>query len=155
MQQNLILLQEIPFFAEFPTQARKLLAFLAQRGQLEEGTTVFEKGDDFGQGYLLLTGTLALFSTLEHQEIRRFYPGDFVGSLTLLGPLPALFELRAQTECTVLTLTREHFAKILEQFPQTGKLYLKAVLQELHQWERKNLAEAKTCGLLRLGATVL
>lgn len=155
MEQNLELLREIALFAEFPLQARKLLAFLAQRGQLEEGATVFEKGDDFGQGYILLTGTMALFSDPEQQEIRRFYPGDFVGSFALLGPLPALFELRAQTDCTVLTLTRHHFAKILEQFPQTSKLYLRAALQELHQWERKNLTEAKTCCLERLGATIL
>lgn len=157
MQQNLELLKEISFFNDFPAQARKLIAFLAQRSHMEAGETIFEKGDDFGQAHLVLTGSLALYAVNndQGQPIRKFYPGDFLGSLSLLGPLPSLFELRSETDCSLLTLNREHFAKILEQFPQSGKLFLKAALNELHQWERKNITEAKSCCQQRLGATVL
>lgn len=157
MRQNLDLLLEIPFFSGFPGQARKLLAFLAQRANLEAGETIFEKGDDPGQAHLVLSGNLALYSISEEGEkiIRRFKPGDFLGSLSLLGPLPSLFELRAETDCSLLTLSREHFAKILEQFPQTGKLFIRAALHELYQWERKNMTEAKACCQQRLGATVI
>jgi len=157
MQQNLELLQELSCFAGFPLQALKLLALLAQRGQLEDGETVFERGDDPGQAHLLLTGELSLRVHDEQveEEIHRYFAGDFIGRLSLLGPLPALFELRAVSDCTTLTVTREHFAKIVEQFPQTGKLFVKAALDELYQWERKNITEAKSCCLVRLGATVL
>ena len=41
-----------------------------------------------------------------------------------------------------MTINRKQFSKILEQFPETTKLSLKALLKELHQWERKNIHEA-------------
>lgn len=37
LQQNLALLKEVPFFEGFPSEVLKLLAYLAVRGDYEEG----------------------------------------------------------------------------------------------------------------------
>jgi CRP-like cAMP-binding protein len=157
MQQNLELLKELPFFNYLPDKALKLLAFLAERATLSANDLLFEEGDDHGQAYVILSGRLALLKKWGDETItvRHYDTGDFLGSFSLLGSLPSLFTLQATTKSTVLTISREQFAKILEQFPETGKLALKALLQELHQWERKNLAEAGLPCLNRTGATVL
>ena len=157
MQQNLELLKELPFFHYFPDKSLKLLAFLAKRSTLAAGELLFDEGEDFGQAYLLLSGELTLLkrSGEEARIVRHYYSGDFLGSFSLLGSMPSLFALQATADTTVLTIGREEFAKILEQFPETGKLALKALLKELHGWERKNLAEANTPGLNLAGATML
>jgi CRP-like cAMP-binding protein len=157
MQQNLELLKETPFFSYFPEKAMKLLAFLAERAQLSPGDTLFEEGDDHGRAYLILSGQLTLLKQKDNEKVvvQRYGEGDFLGSLSLLGALPALFTLQAATETTVLTIDRKQFSKILEQFPETTKLSLKALLKELHQWERMNIHEAAACCLSRMGATVL
>lgn len=157
MQQNLELLKELPFFRYFPNKSMKLLAFLARRSTLTAGDLVFGEGEDFGQAYLLLSGELTLQHTSgkKTRVVRRYYTGDFLGFSSLLNSLPSLFALQVTADTTVLSIGREEFAKILEQFPETGKLALKALLKELHQWERKNLAEADTRGLSLAGATML
>ncbi|KJS00242.1 MAG: hypothetical protein VR65_08960 [Desulfobulbaceae bacterium BRH_c16a] len=157
MQQNLELLKELSFFHYFPDKAIKLLAFLATRSTLSAGDLLFEEGEDHGQAYLILSGQLALLKKSEKEStlVRHYNTGDFLGSFSLLGNLPSLFALQATTKSTVLTISREHFAKILEQFPETGKLVLRAFLKELHQWERKNLTETDTANLNHIGATVL
>lgn len=157
MQQNLELLQGIPFFSSFPGKAIKLLAFLADRAHLAKGDILFEEGDDHGRAYLLLKGQLHLLKANDDKNVlvQSYTKGDFLGSTSLLGSMPALFTLQAATETVVLQISREHFSKILEQFPETAKISVKALLQELHEWERKNIHMAEACCLSRTGATVI
>lgn len=157
MQQNLELLQEISFFSHLPGKAMKLLAFLAERAHFSQGDVLFEEGDDHGRAYLILTGQLTLLKQSDDEKVvvHQFAEGDFLGSFSLLGAMPALFTLQAATQTTVLTINRKQFSKILEQFPETTKLSLKALLKELHQWERKNIHQAAPCCLSKSGATVL
>jgi CRP/FNR family transcriptional regulator, cyclic AMP receptor protein len=157
MQQNFELLKDLPFFANFPDKAMRLLAFLAERTALSPDDILFEEGDDQGRAYLVLSGQLHLLKKHGNGKlvVQQFGQGDFLGSFALLGSLPSLFILQASTKAAVLSLHRDQFAKILEHFPETGKIALTALLQKLGQWERSNLAEAKTCCLKRTGATVL
>lgn len=157
MQQNLDLLNELPFFSSFPAKAMKLLAFLAGRSRFSQNDILFEEGDDNGQAYLILSGQLALIKKIGGEEIviQQYLTGDFLGSFSLLGPMPSLFILQATVETTLLTLNRKQFSKILEQFPETVNIALRSLLKELHQWERKNIAEADVCRIAKTGATVL
>jgi CRP-like cAMP-binding protein len=157
LQQNLELLKELPFLHNFPEKSLKLLAFLARRSTIPAGELLFDEGEDYAQAFLLLSGRLALLSKegAEARLVRHYHPGDFLGSISLLGAMPSLFALQAVEASAVLAIGREHFAKILEQFPETGKLALRAFLEELHLWERKNLAESDPASLHHSGATVL
>jgi len=158
MQQNLELLKTVPFFASFPIQALKILALLAARGNYAPGDLLHEEGDDTDRAYLILQGNLTLTTKVNNKEnvaIQEFTEGDFLGSLSLLGQIPALFNLTAKSNTTVLTIGRQQFSKILGQFPETQSLSLKAVLKEIHQWERTNISEAVSCCFTRLGVTAL
>ncbi len=158
MQQNLELLKAVPFLASFPVQALKILALLAVRGNYLPGDLLHEEGDDSDRAYLILHGNLNLVTKVDNNEnviIQEFNKGDFLGSLSLLGRVPALFNLTAKSKATVLIIGREQFSKILEQFPETKALSLKAVLKEIHQWERTNISEAVSCCFTRLGVTAL
>lgn len=157
MQQNLELLKDVHFFSNFPVKAMKLIAFLAERAQLSQGDVLFEEGDDHGRAYLVLSGQLTLLKKYDDKKVvvQNYAEGDFLGSFALLGAMPALFTLQAATETTVLTINRKHFSKILEQFPETTRLSLKALLKDLYQWERKNIYQAAACCLSRTGVTVL
>lgn len=157
MQQNLNLLQELPFFSAFPPQAMKLLAYLAERVQFAKAEIIIEEGDDNSRAYLVLSGQLTLLrgSGSTATVIKNFEEGELLGSFSLLGDMPSLFQLQAATAATALTISREHFGKIAEQFPQISGLALKGLLKELYQWERKNLSQADMCCLDRSGATIL
>jgi len=157
MQQNLELLKEVPFFANFPAKALKLLAFLAERAEVSADDVLFEEGDDHGRAYLILSGQLTLTKQQDQENIviHRYTTGDFLGFFSLLGTMPALFTLQAATKTAVLTISRKQFSKLLEQFPETTKISLNALLKELYQWERKNVHEAAPYCLNRTGVSVL
>ena len=158
MQQNLELLKEIPFFSVLPVKVLKLIAFVSVRGNFSAGDLLYEEGDDPNRSYLVLEGHLVLTAKGKDGEstvVRRFTEGDFFGSLSLFGRMPALFNLTTETKTTVLTLDRKQFSKILDQFPEIQALSLKVVLKEIHQWERTNISEITPCCSTRMGVTAL
>lgn len=157
MQQNLEMLQELAFFSDLPVKAIKLLAFVAEHQHFSKNEIIFEEGDDYGKAYIIISGQLNLMKKNQKQEnvVQQFGKGELLGTLSLLGVMPALFSLKACCDTTVLTIAREHFTKIQVQFPETTAISLKALLREVYQWERKNLTHAKLCCLNQTGATIL
>lgn len=156
MQQNLELLQEHQFFSSFPIQALKVLALVAQRLTFGEGETIFETGDDHGHAYLVLHGELLLIKNdTDQEEIHTYGGGDLIGILRLFQPLPSLFTLEVQKETYALSITREQISKILEQFPETAAIALKALAKEVHHWERKILTRSERCCLKQAGISNL
>jgi CRP-like cAMP-binding protein len=158
MQQNLELLKGLPFFSPFPLQALKILALLATRGKFLPGDLLYEKGDDSNRAYLVLNGILTLSAREQGNNpviLRQFGEGDFLGSLSLLASMPALFNLTAEKETSVLTLSRKQFAKGLAQFPEGLTISLAAAIKEINRWERANIPEAEPCCFSRLGVTAL
>jgi len=157
MQANLKLLQDLAFFSALPIKAIKLLAFVAERQHFSVDDTLFEEGDDYGRAYIILSGELTLMRTNQSEKTvaRHFHQGELLGTFSLLGVMPSLFLLKAKKDTTVLTIAREHFIKIQEQFPEATAASLKALLSEVYQWERKNLTKAEVCCLNQTGATIL
>lgn len=157
MKVNLQLLQDIAFFATLPLKAIKLLAFVAERQHFSINDILFEEGDDYGRAFLILSGELTLMKRNESEEkvVQQFHEGDLLGTFSLFGTMPSLFLLKASSDCTVLTVTREHFSKIQEQFPEATAASMKALLREVYQWERKNLTKGEICCLNQTGATIL
>ena len=158
MQQNIALLKEIPFFSTLPVKVLKLIAFVAVRGSFPAGDLLYEEGDDPDRAYLVLDGSLVLTTQGEKGDktvIQRFTEGDFFGSLSLFGCMPALFNLTAETKTTILTIDRTQFSKILTQFPEIQAISLKVIFKEIHRWERTNISEANPCCSSRMGITAL
>ncbi len=158
LQQNMELLKETPFFSALPVKVLKLISFVAVRGNFPAGDHLYEKGDDTDRAYLVLSGSLALATKGNDEEetvVQRFTEGDFFGSLSLFGSVPALFNLTTETKTTVLTIDRKQFSKILGQFPEIQTLSMKVILKEIHRWERTNISEAAPDCSTRLGITAL
>ncbi|SDO87897.1 cyclic nucleotide-binding domain-containing protein [Desulforhopalus singaporensis] len=157
MQQNLELLKELALFSVFPAQALKLLALYAEQACFPQNDILFEKGDDEGRAYLILSGELELTRDKdgETQVITHFHNGDFVGSFSLFGSMPSMFCLKAVTRTQVLTVSRMHFGKIMEKFPEISAIIIKYMIKEIHRWERHHLHENESCCLKKSGVTVL
>ncbi len=155
-QKDLELLKEIPLFASFPGQALTIMAYLCSRGGFEAGDIVLEKGDDSGQALYIISGSLIVTNDDKEQEpLLKFSAGDFIGGFSLLGPMPTLFAIKAEAETKVLSLNREQFQKLMEQFPEISKLAMKKMLQALHQWEQKGIAEGSGTVFQKIGVTLL
>lgn len=157
LQRNMEILKEVSFFEGFPVEVLKLLAYLCVRGEYEEGDIIFEKGDDPGMAYYILSGSTVLVrdGSQGEEKLRSYAAGEFIGGFSLLGPMPALFTLRAETQLSAIILTREQFTKVLEQHVELNPLLRKAMLKQLRRWEKLNIEELDTCCLQKVGVTLL
>jgi CRP-like cAMP-binding protein len=91
--------------------------------------------------------------------IRLLETGAFAGGLTLIGETRRLYSLRALQETVCLVLSREKFAKTLDQFPGQRPRIFRAVVAAITDWEERfleGMAEA-SCGgcTAKLGVSLL
>ena len=74
--------------------------------------------------------------------IRTVDAGTCLGSLGLLSKAPRVFSLKALTDTTCLILSREKFTKAIENFSDLVPKILKAVVESVHIWEERFLADS-------------
>jgi NTE family protein len=96
------------------------LAAGAQPVSVRAREWLFRQGDPGDSLYVVLTGRLEIVieSPTETKVIRVLGRGDSVGELALLTESPRSASVRARRDSELLLVTREHFAKLLEQRPE-------------------------------------
>lgn len=148
-QENLEILRQIDFFAGLPIETLKIFAYLCARETYQAGEYLFTQGDDDGQAFHLITGRAVLIHTVDDTaiEILDFEPGEFLGSLALLGSMPRLFGLKTVDTVECLVLNREKFTKAIEQFPELMPRLLRSVVVAIRSWEKRCMAAMVAKGL--------
>jgi NTE family protein len=96
------------------------LAASAQPVSVRAREWLFRQGDPGDSLYVVLTGRLEIVieSGGEPKVIRILGRGDSVGELALLTESPRSASVRARRDSELLHVTRDHFAKLLEQRPE-------------------------------------
>jgi CRP/FNR family transcriptional regulator, cyclic AMP receptor protein len=159
-QENLEILRQTYFFSGLPLETLKIFAYLCTREKFRQGEHIFRQDEDDGQAIYIINGRAILErrNNGETSEIRDCEAGEFLGGLTLLGEGGRLFSLKSVAETTCLVLSREKFAKTMEQFPGLMMKICKAVVQHIDTWEKRFLAEqGDQCGecIRKLGVTII
>jgi len=160
LDQNLDLLRQTYLFSVIPLEALKVFAYLCQRETFKQGEYLFHQGEDDGQAIYIIKGRAVLErgENDRTREIRRFQEGDFLGGLSLMGPMQRLFSLKAESEVNSLILSREKFTRTLSQFQDLLPNFLKALVGVVDNWEKGFLSgRAEQCGdcLKQLGVSLL
>jgi CRP-like cAMP-binding protein len=160
-QENLDILRQTYFFSGLPLESLKIFAYLCTREKFKEGDHLFRQGEDDGEAFCILSGKTQVERTAGEAvlPIRLLETGAFVGGLTLIGETRRLYSLRALQETVCLVLSREKFAKTLDQFPGQRPRIFRAVVAAITDWEERfleGMAEA-SCGgcTAKLGVSLL
>ena len=95
------------------------LAASAQPAHVRAGEWLFRQGDPGDSLYVVLTGRLEVVveESGEQKVIRVLGRGGSVGEIELLTESPRSASVRARRDSELLHVTREHFARLLEQRP--------------------------------------
>lgn len=151
-QENLAILREIDFFSELPLEVLKIIAYLCTREKYRAGDFLMNKGEDDGQAFYVLSGSLGLMYENDNNElhlIRDFGPGKFIGGLSLMGKMRRLYSLKALETTTCLMLTRKKFSTAIAQFPDLTPRLFQAIISRILSWEEKMFLEhghhSQTC----------
>jgi NTE family protein len=96
------------------------LAATAQQINVRAGEWLFRQGEPGDSLYIVLTGRLEIVieNGPELKVIRILGRGDSVGELALLTESPRSASVRARRDSELLHVTREHFARLMEQRPE-------------------------------------
>jgi len=159
-QENLNMLRQINAFSPLPLDTLKVFAYLCRRETFKAGELLLSQGEDDGQAFYIISGTARLSHATgsENLDVAQRGPGDFIGGLSLIGKMPRLFSLRAQTDVTCLVMARNKFAKAVEQFPEIVPKILHAMVERIYRWEKKFLdGHAANCSecMPRTGVSLL
>jgi len=133
--ERILLLREIPIFAELPPEDLKLVAETAYEEWYPQNTVVFHQGDEGGMMSVIVEGSLQVLVSANgtEQELAQRGPGEFVGEMSIIESVPRSATLRAQTDVRVLAIDGETFKQILRERPDVSFAVLRSLSRRLRE----------------------
>ena len=133
MEEITIFLRGQPVFQDAPVDVLRLYAYLAGKETYEPGEVIIEQGTASDRMFLIMQGRVSI---CERRRERSFHlqtlSGDginYFGELALLAEFDWFFTARADTEVTLLSISREAFIKIHERFPAQYPLAVERIVK--------------------------
>jgi CRP/FNR family transcriptional regulator, cyclic AMP receptor protein len=127
-------LSGIPIFAGLDSAELNTVADHLQVSRLESGDIVFSEGDPGDEVCFVVDGTLdvlKLYNGREEKKIAIKAPGGSIGEMGVIGNFSRTATVKAHTDATLLTLTRNRFDQVCNEHPKIGVKILRALAQLL------------------------
>lgn len=133
------LLRKVPLFAHLDPAKLKLLAFTSTRASFKPGQELFHQGDEGDAAYLILSGEAEVVADTPSGEVPVASIGQnaVVGEIAILCEVPRTASVRATSRLETLKIEKEHFLRLIREFPDMGV----EIMRELGQRLTKTTAE--------------
>jgi CRP/FNR family transcriptional regulator, cyclic AMP receptor protein len=133
------LLRRVPLFANMDPAKLKLLAFTSTRASFKPGQELFHQGDEGDAAYLILSGEADVIADTPSGEVPVATVGQnaVVGEIAILCEVPRTASVRAVSQVETLKIEKEHFLRLIREFPDMGV----EIMRELGQRLTKTTAE--------------
>jgi Cyclic nucleotide-binding domain len=133
--ERILLLREIPIFADLPPEDLKLVAETAREEWYPQNTVIFQQGEEGNVMFVIVEGNLHVVRTINgvEQVLAQRGPGDFVGEMAVIESAPRLASLRTQTDVRVLAIDGETFKGILRERPDVSFAVLRNISRRLRE----------------------
>jgi CRP-like cAMP-binding protein len=127
---DITLLSRAPMLSHLDGEALRLLAFAADRRELEPGEVLFYRGDPADGGYVVAQGALAL-DTGTGEPVFTAGPGALVGRTALFTPLRRPATATATARTGVLHVSSSLMRRMLAEFPAAALRMHAEAMEEL------------------------
>ncbi|NJN79896.1 MAG: cyclic nucleotide-binding domain-containing protein [Anaerolineales bacterium] len=133
--ERILLLREIPIFADLTPEDLKLVAEIAREEWYPQNTVIFNKDDEGNMMFVIVEGHLHVLQTVNGKEqvLAQRGVGDFVGEMAIIESAPRSATLRAQTDVRVLAIDGETFKGILRERPDVSFAVLRSLSRRLRE----------------------
>ncbi len=130
---EVLLLKEIPLFAEIEESKLKLIAFASQRLRYMPGDVAIREGDHTDSIYVILTGDAEVIIETENGPLTMASIGKYgiFGEIGVLCEVPRTASVRATSELEVLRIEKSFFLQMLQDFPAVARVVLAVLGQRL------------------------
>jgi CRP-like cAMP-binding protein len=133
---RLIILHQLPFFKGLSHEVIAEINPLFREYGFETGETIYFAGDPAVKLYVVAAGKVKLLRhapTGQEIVLDLLLPGDFFGTLPMLGEETYPDTAQAHTTSCVLTITGDDFQPILGRYPQVSLALLEIVSNKLRE----------------------
>jgi CRP-like cAMP-binding protein len=129
------MLRRMPFFAGIEPAKLKLLAFTSDRMTFKPGETLFHQGDMSDAAYVILLGgaDILVDSPGGPIKVAEARPNSIVGEIGILCDMGRTATVRAVTPLETLRISKEHFTKILSDYPEMAVTIMRELAKRLGQ----------------------
>lgn len=131
-------LRSIPLFRGVDDSKLRLLAFLSERITFDDGENLVEEGDFGDTAYIIIDGTadVVINTPAGQQRVATVGKNDFVGEIAILIDVPRTATVRATSTVLALSINKEHFFKMLSNFPDMAVEVMRALAHRLERTTR-------------------
>jgi len=135
MLERILLLREIPIFADLSAEDLELVANIAREEWYPANTAIFHQGEEGNMMFVIVDGHLDVVRTLNgtEQVLAQRGPGEFLGEMAIIEAAPRVATLRTQSEVRVLAINGETFKGILRERPDVSFAVLRSVSRRLRE----------------------
>jgi len=129
------LLRRVPLFADVPPAKLKLLAFTSDRVSYGAGQVLFNQGDEGDAAFVLLSGTADILINSRSGQIKVDTVGAnaIVGEIAILCNVVRTATIKATSPVEVLRIQKDHFLKMLTEFPEVMIEVMRVLATRLNQ----------------------
>ncbi len=111
-----------PAFAGIEPEALQLIAFSAETRTLRAGDILFRRDEISNDGYLVLTGSIAIDpSGIGAATARIVRPPGLIGELAILTQTRRPATAIAREPTTLMRISRQLFHRVLQEFPVSAE----------------------------------
>jgi CRP-like cAMP-binding protein len=138
-------LRTIPMFRTIDPGKLRLLAFISERMTFRPGEVICTQGEAGDSAFIILDGQADVLvesgggSQRKVAEIRK---NDVVGEMSLLCDVPRTATVAASSDVTALTISKDNFFRILQEFPEVSLEIMRVLARRLERTTR-DLAEVR------------
>ena len=138
-------LRRVPLFRGIDETKLRLLAFISDRTEYQQGERLCSQGEPGDSDFIILKGTAdVLVNTSESEKaVVQVAENNIIGEIAILCDVPRTASLIASTEMDVLTVSKDDFLKLLKEFPDISLEVMRTLALRLERTTRDLAAAQK------------
>lgn len=129
------MLRRIPLFAGVAPAKLKLLAFTSDRVSYKANQCLFRQGDIADAAYVILSGNADILVDTPNGSIKiaEAQHDSIVGEIGILCDVSRTATVTASTSLEALRISKDHFLKILTDYPEMAIEIMRVLASRLSQ----------------------
>jgi len=133
--ERILLLREIPIFADLSPEDLKLVAEIAREEWYPQNTAIFHQGDEGNMMFVIVEGRLRVVYSANgtEQVLAQRSAGDFLGEMAIIESAPRSASLITESDVRVLAIDGEVFKGILRERPDVSFAVLRSLSRRLRE----------------------
>ena len=133
LNEEVELLKKVPLFSKIEAAKLKLLAFTSQRMTFQPGQELCHQGDPGDAAYVIITGEADVLVETDKGEIpvATVAENAVIGEIAVLCEVPRTATVRAKTELQALKIEKEHFLRMMREFPELSIEVMRVLAERL------------------------